>query len=274
MKPLALALLIAVAIPSVAADHVYSHRYLIEGRLVGSDGAPLPGRDVAFVGENVSFSEACRDGGHRSITDENGDFRFCFHTHDLPPNGRVGARSGDAGAMVALDPTVRRSTLTLRDERAPGVEPAGWNESYRVGGRVWRVGPTELENVRVYGAAIAHVPVNLTVHTADGSETRFETETDAYGDFDLVVTTAADPSTVTLTVEALGVGQPAALDAASHRTSLTLFLPAETEASAYPAGTAFVPQPGTLTPRASPVLVVAVVAGLALSVGLARRKAR
>lgn len=265
MRALALAALLLL--PLVAGDHLYSHRYVLDGRLVGSDGAPLPGRVVELLAEDVGFFEPCPEQQQRSVTDESGDFRFCFHAHALGSGGRVGARAGNASALAPVDASLRRAYVALQDPHETGVAPEGWASTYRVGGRVWRAGATTIENVSVLGAALQGAPVNLTVHTPDGGETRFGTTTSQDGDFDLVVETEAAPGDVLLTIESMGLGQPASLDGVFHRTTASIVLgPEGADGQSAPA------TPGTAKPRASPLLLAGIAAALALTIGLARRR--
>lgn len=257
------------------ADHVYSHRYVFEGRVVGSDGTPLPGREVAFFSVGEDFLEPCREGPHQSVTDEWGDFRFCFHHHALAPGTRAGVRVGNASIERPVDVAMRRSVVTLREPNETGVAPEDWSTSYRISGRAWTVGPTQLEGVQVYGLAAIGVPVNLTVHAGDGSESTFQTVTDGFGDFDLVVETRGTEN-VTLTLEALGRPQPVHFDSLSHRTFAPMYLPGENAVGAKedradaPADTPAAP--GTTSPRANVVLVVALALGLVAAILLSSRK--
>ena len=265
----ALALLASGAV----ADHVYSHRFVFEGRLVGSDGLPLPGREVGFFSSGEDFLEPCREGPHQSVTDESGDFRFCFHHHELASGARAGVRVGNASVDRPVDVAFRRTVVTLREENETGVAPPDWNTTYRISGRAWKVGPTTLEGIEVYGVAAVGLQVNLTVRGADDSVQTFQTETDGFGDFDLVVD-APDHDNVSLTLEASGRPQPVHLDTVSHRTYAPIYLPGETAGTKEDSTTP--PRaneaPGSSTPRVNPVLVVALALGLVVAVLLSRRK--
>lgn len=269
------ALLVALLlIPSIAADHVYSHRLVVDGRLVGNEGAPLAGREIELFSEGDDFLEPCREGPHQSITDASGDFRFCFHQHELSAATKVGVRHGNATAVRPVDVATRRMTMMLREPNETSAAPEDWNSTYRVGGRVWRPGPQALESVQVFGVAVIGLPVNLSVRGPDGSETVFRTQTDAYGDFDLVVETEADPTTLSLTLEAMGRAQPTQLDAFFHRTQAPVYVSAitDTPGTADAPAVSFPAQPGSTTPRVNPILVVALALGLVAAVLLSRRK--
>lgn len=271
MRTLALVALVVLCAGALA-DHVYSHRFVLEGRLLGSDGAPIPGRVVEFFAEGEDFLEPCREGPHQSVTDEWGDFRFCFHHHDLQPGASVGARAGNASAVRTVDVAFRRVVVTLEDPERAGEKPADWERTFRIAGRAWEVGPVELEGVLVYGVAAVDLPVNLTVQASDGSKSVFPTRTDAFGDFDLVIE-APDPANVSLSLEAMGRAQPAHLDTRSHRTYAPIYLPGEAQRAAPSAPPTGLPAPpGSATPSVNPVLLVALALGLVAAIALSRRK--
>lgn len=270
---LVLLAVLLLAAPALG-DHVYSHRFVVEGRLVGSDGTPLPGRVITLTSEGDDLLEPCREGPHDSITNEHGDFRFCYHQHHLTSSTRVTVSAGNASDERAVDVAFRKMTFLLREPNETGIAPPGWNETYRISGRAWQPGPQVLEGVQVFGLAVVDLPVNLTIRSAEGSESVFRTTTDAFGDFDLAVETALDPSTLDLTLEAAGRGQKTELDWVFHRTSAPIFVPAsgaerperDNEAPVFEA------PPGSSTPPATPVLIVAVALGLVAAVMLSRRK--
>lgn len=258
------------------ADHAYSHRYVFEGRLVGSDGTPLPGKAVEFFSSGTDLLEPCSEGPHQSVTNEWGDFRFCFHHHDLASGVRVGVQVGNVSVERPADVAMRRTVVALREPNETGVAPENWSSLYRISGRAWQVGPTELEGVPVYGVAAIGVPVNLTVRGDDGSEQTFRTRTDGFGDLELVVEAAATEN-VSLSLEVLGRPQPVRLDALTHRTFVPMYLPGaeiaaiEEGGAGSPPGRPNIP-PGTSTPRVDPALVVALALGLVAAILLSGRK--
>lgn len=266
-------------LPVVAADHVYSHRYIIDGRLVGVDGLPLPGREIELMVEGDEFFTPCRDWSH-PITNENGDFEFCYHMHELQAGSRLTVSHGNASETRGVDVAFRRTNLVLREENESGVEPPTWKSTYRISGRVWRPGPIELEGVKVFGEAVVDLPVNLTIHADDGSLKVVTTHTNGYGDFDLELETVEDPSNLSLTLEALGRGQPTQLSAFSHRTYATIYVPPNApaqsgERSAQEPDEGSRPSPpGSATPRVNPVLGVAFVLALVAAMLLSRRGAK
>lgn len=279
MRRAALLLLALLALPSlVQADHVYSHRYVVDGRLLGSDGLPLPGREVTISVQGDDFLERCREGSE-PVTDERGDFRFCYHIHALQAGSYVNVTYGNATAMRSVDVAFRRTHVLLRETNETGIAPPNWSETYRISGRAWRPGPIELEGVQVFGEAVIGLPVNLTVHGQNATPAVFTTRTDGYGDFDLELTVLPDakPEEITMTLEAMGRGQPVALESFFHRSYSPIYV-ALTDAPDVPDRPIDVsPQtdpsaPGSGTPRVSPVLVVAMALALVAAVVLSRRK--
>lgn len=259
------------------ADHVFSHRLVVEGRLVDANGAPIPGREVELFTEGEDLLAPCRGEGQERVTDEYGDFRFCFHHHEVGPGTRVGVRSGNATTIKPVDVAFRRMMMLLRDDNATGLAPPAWNETYRISGRAWRVGPTTLEGVAVYGVAVIDLDVNLTVRDQNNATTTFHSRTDGFGDFDLVIETPANASNLSLTLEAQSRAQPTQLDPFFHRTYAPLYLPGEIDPSMMPAadpffGDSFTAAPGSTTPKADPMLFVLVAIGLVAAVAISRRK--
>lgn len=285
----ALALLLLVApllAPLAAAEgHVYSHRFVIEGRLVGADGLPLAGREIAFAADGAGFEEPCEGEPVQNVTDEWGDFRFCFHEHALDPRTHVMVSYGNVTASKPMDTAFRRSIVLMREPNETGVAPEGWARTYRIAGKAWQAGVVELDGVRVFGRAVPDLPVNLTITGDDGENATYRTSTDAYGDFDFVVGIDAAPGNVTARIEALGRSQPVRLDPTFHRSTAPVFVPPEDrvvveEGTGGPVNASFEPTtgpgpaPGSSTPRLHPMLVVGVVLALAGAVWLAKKSRR
>lgn len=271
-----LALLLALPLaPTAGADHVYSHRYVFEGRLVGSDDLPIPGRAVEFFSRGADLLEPCGDGPNMAVTDQWGDFRFCFHAHNLTTDIVVGVRAGDAVVERPIDTAFRRTIVELRDEGSTGVAPEGWETTFRVAGRAWKpTGERLLEGVRVFGLAMAHEPIDVTVRTPEGNLT-YRTRTDAYGDFDLVLERIDDPRNTTVLLEAEGARQGMRLDLDTHRTTAPLFFPREEGSGPsfpVPAPAATTPAPGSRPPPMHPFVLVGLALALVGALAAAKRK--
>lgn len=281
MRPLFLILALALLLPvplGGAEDHVYSHRFILEGRLVGSDGAPLPDRLVEFFSRGGEFNEPCLDEGHHNVTDPTGDFRFCFHVHALDVRATVGVRSGNASVERQMDTGFRKTVVILREPNETGVPSEEWNATHLVAGRVWRSGAAQLDGVQVYGVAVPHAPVNVTLRGPNETESRFELTTDQYGDFSTRIRLGdhPDPANLTVHVESLGQERTQALDPFSHRITVGIILMPETD----DAFRTFLPDagrpaaPGTTTPRVQPLFVIALAAAIGLTLYGTSRKAR
>lgn len=261
MRALLLAALLLA--PLALADHDYSHRYVVEGRLVGADGAPLAGRTVAMEVEREELSLPCSDGAQKPVTDEWGDFRFCYHKHNVTRGATITLRAGNVSSQRVIDEATRQSVFLLHEPNETGVAPAKWNESYRIAGKAWRAtGPAEREGVAVLGEAVPGVEVNVTVRTAEG-ESGFVTRTDAFGDYDVVIETPHPPEDVSVLLFVEGrPPQPAHLDGFFHRSHAPIFLPVMGSSFAADASEEFGARaPGTATPP--------VTAGLLIGVGVA-----
>lgn len=260
--------------PLVGADHVYSHRYVFEGRLVGANGLPIPGRTMEFFASGDDFLEPCED-AQLATTNEWGDFRFCFHKHALAPNVVVGVGTGNLSVRKPVDTAMRRTVVLLTDPEANGTAPAGWNETYRIAGRVWRAGPTTLEGVPVYGNTMNHVPVNVTLTMPDGNRTDFAVLTDGYGDFDatLRLVNNATPDDVQVRAFALGQERAFRLDAQHHRNTVGFLLPDPSVGVAATMQEGPADAPGS-APPGSPALAALVLVAAALTVGIQEWKKR
>lgn len=265
LRAIALVLLVAPLLPAaLAEEHAFQHRYLFEGRLIGANDEPIAGREVLVTVEGDELTTPC-EGGHRSTTDEWGDFRFCWDHRTIRSGSRMTVTAGNASRTLQLDPTFRRSYAALRDTTGNGSAPEAWDETFRVTGRAWTVGPVPVEGTTFIGISAPDVPVNLTVRTAAGDATQ-NTTTDAYGDFAFTIL-SPDPQNTTIAIELAGRTQGVALDTTWHRNHAPYIMP-----QVLGAPTSVTPStgaPGSAVPSMSPWLFVAIGAGLAAAVGYA-----
>lgn len=264
LAPAALLLVAFAAMPALADEHAFQHRYLFEGRLIGANDLPLSGREVLISVEGDELATPC-DGGHQATTDAWGDFRFCWEHRTVRSGSRMNVTVGNVSRTLQLDPTFRRAYAALRDATEDGTAPEAWNETFRITGRAWTVGPVPVEGVTFIGIAAPDVAVNLTVTTVEGNATQQAT-TDAYGDFSFTVV-ARDAPNASVRVELAGKEQAVALDRAWHRNHAPYIMPQTlgTPTRMTPPSSA----PGTAVPTMSPWLFVAIGAGLAAAVGYA-----
>lgn len=260
-----------LALPFASGDHVYSHRVMVEGRLVDGAGLPIPNVTVEarVVGDNLT--DACPTQPHRPVTDAWGDFAFCWHKHALRSGVTVTVIAGNATATLPLDAELRKMTFLLQDENATsGVAPEAWNATYRIEGRVWYRGSVDLDGVEVSGIAMVRAPVNVTLVAGAGNDTSFVVQTDGYGDYN--ETFQIDPAAGKPAgrVEVSSVTLAAPLDPVFHRTVVDVKLPVVGEDFV---ATTFPVQPGSRDPPASPLLAMATVLGATISFAwVARRK--
>lgn len=210
-------------IPGAAADHTYSHRYVVFGRVVDETGAPVA--NVEVVGD-PSFSvegpcperpEAATDAWGAdafSRTNERGEFWLCFHAHVIPREGahvvRLNVTKPEDGTVVAAreveaDPRLRVSFADLQIPGAWGANAAtAWTDAHLVVGRAWSpwVPGEPLDHVPVDGIALRDREVDIEI-TSGGATTTARAVTNGYGDFAVRVpldAPLADDATVTVRV--------------------------------------------------------------------------
>lgn len=187
--------------PSALADHAYSHRYVVFGRVLDENGAPAPGLEVigaptfGYEGPCVTHPEARTDAWGAeafSRTNERGEFWLCYHAHVLsaasPGEVRLDVRgpTGESLARETLsaDPLMRVSFVDLRIPGSADGDATLLDGEHLVAGRVWSpwVSGEKLDGVPVEGLALKDLPVNVSVRDGDTQRTA-ATRTNAYGDF-------------------------------------------------------------------------------------------
>lgn len=175
--------------PVALADHSYSHRYVLYGKVVDEMGAPVEGELVAvrFVGlqpegpcANQPGSETDAFGPTRTqpTTNARGEFMFCFHLHFIPrdTDAKLRVEAGGAFVEAPVDAELRAQHVVLVTQLARS-EPV---LEHVVAGRLWEDagGEVTVEGIRVYGRTPIGAPV--TVRLGDAT---METRTNNYGDF-------------------------------------------------------------------------------------------
>lgn len=206
-------LALAALLPLAAADHAYSHRYVIYGRVVDAENDPVPGLTVDFGFEPPFKSEGqCANqpgteteafGPTRTspVTNQLGEFTFCSHTHSMsrgtPGTGTIRIDSLDVEETFTFDGFMRYSFIPIKLDRAhPSANGTALDQTYTVLGRVWRASDSEIkvETISVYGDTIQNTDFELTV-AFDGEEPRMLTgRTNGYGDFAMRVPVSARPT--------------------------------------------------------------------------------
>ena len=216
-------LVAAVALtPLALADHAYSHRYVVYGRVVDAEGNPVPGVLVNLGYRQFQAEGPCAQQPNtgtsawnrtetRPQTNEMGEFTFCFHTHDInrvePPFGVLTVEQYNYTTEFRFDPYTRMSFVPIKLDQV--VDNANRNvlaQTYTVQGRLWTPAGerVSVERVGVFGHTVDDTPVNITVKFADGTEHKTNTTTNGYGDFAVRIPVAARPTGGEVTIEANG----------------------------------------------------------------------
>lgn len=231
--PLVVALLVLVTMlaPLAAADHAYSHRYIVFGRVVDANGDPVPNVTLSLRYHEFTPESQCgtQPGTETesygttqnnppwifpqqpvlAYTDSYGQFIFCFHTHQmsrtLPGGATVVVQGHNITKEITFDALTRNQFLGIE---LPTVEPTASKEardtSVLVYGRLWRPesGEPFVENIRVFGHTLNHVNVSVTLTLPDGSKLQRNATTNNYGDFAVRVNTTARVSSGTVEIQA------------------------------------------------------------------------
>lgn len=149
------ALLLALA-PTALADHVYSHRLYVVGRVIDVDGRPAAGVPVEVTLANISATGGCFD-GKPERTDARGDFEVCRHAHVIPQGASAIVRVGNATREARIDPDLRLASVRVQLDAPTAHDLVGEREvarTYRVIGRAVALLPAPVEE--------EGVPVNAT----------------------------------------------------------------------------------------------------------------
>lgn len=116
LLPLVLLAALLLAPPALA-DHAFSHRVVVEGRILDSEGRPVPGARPEVTLEGATERGPCLE-AQSPETGPTGDFLVCRHVHEL--NGTVVAtvRLGNATGRAAVDPLTRAAVVKVRLDHA------------------------------------------------------------------------------------------------------------------------------------------------------------
>lgn len=166
----AVILLALLLIPLAGADHVFSHRLYVVGRIVDGEGLPAPGLAVNVTFEGVRASGRCYD-GKPDVTGPRGDYEVCRHVHELPADARVVVRAGDAERVALIDQDLRHATASLQlAGPAPGRDITGEREfarAFRVTGRSFALLAAS-ENAEGVEVDASPLHTNVTARLLDG----------------------------------------------------------------------------------------------------------
>lgn len=217
---LLVALVATVALPSLAlADHSYSHRYVVYGRVVDAEGNPVPATTVDLGTQNFPGAEgncaaqprtetdAFGRTETRPVTNEHGEFIFCFHAHEInrvePPTGILKVEEFNFTHEFRFDPYIRMTFLPVKlDEVVDRADRTVQDRHYTVVGRIWEDAGDRVtvEGIGVFGHTIDQSPVNVTLTLPDGTTISNSTRTNNYGDFAVRLPVTARPTGGTVTV--------------------------------------------------------------------------
>lgn len=204
-----LLLLALLAAPLAAADHVFSHRVYVVGRVVDAEGAPVSGQPVRVEFEGFAAGGLCL-GRADEPTGPQGDFRVCRHAHRLPEDVTAVVTVAGATARAPLDPLTRHAVAQVRlDGPAPGVDLDGWrtfNRTLLVAGRAYDRLPEPVEAEGVPVNATPRTGANVTARLVAGDRelARGEGRVDDVGAFQVALEADEVPEGARVRVE---VGQ-------------------------------------------------------------------
>lgn len=220
---LVLAVLVGVTLlPLAAADHAYSHRYVVYGRLLDADGNPVPGvtvnmgtKDFEYEGpcaqQPLTETEAFGRTETRPTTNQHGEFMFCFHAHEInrvaPPKGFLRIDEFNVDREFTFDPYTRMTFMPVQLDRVVDkANRTALDTSLTVLGRLWKPAGERIlvDSVPVFGHTVDRTRVNITVKLDDGTTLNVNTTTNNYGDFAIRVPIEKRPSGGTVTIEAAG----------------------------------------------------------------------
>ncbi|HUR68739.1 MAG TPA: hypothetical protein VM370_05785 [Candidatus Thermoplasmatota archaeon] len=227
-RPGAKAALIALAfvalafVPLAAADHAYSHRYIVWGRVIDAENNPVPGVTVDLGYEKPFNPEgACANqpgtetdayGPTRTspVTNQFGEFTFCFHHHSMsrstPGTGILRIDSLNVEKRIEFDGYMRYSYVVVKlDSTQPTANKTSLATEYTLQGRAWRPSGSDIriESIRVYGDTVHNKPVNLTFTYNGKDPITLNTTTNNYGDYSVRVPVTERPTSgkVTMVIE-------------------------------------------------------------------------
>lgn len=227
VAPAILALvLLASAAPLASADHVYSHRYLVLGRVVDAQGLPVENATVTVtpvgfesegtcVNQPGTETDAFGPMRSRSVTNSFGEFVFCLHAHTLPATGAsLRVQALNETVVTPIDREFRMSFVLVHlPESSPQANATAAASAYTVQGRVWTHQNATMEQIQVYGLTLGGLRVNVTVRSANSSETfNASTRTNAYGDFAVRLPTTARLTGGAVVVETFGQTREESVD--------------------------------------------------------------
>lgn len=157
--------------PLASADHVFSHRVYVVGRVIDAEGLPAPGLAVNVTFEGAPASRACFD-SKAEVTGPTGDYEVCRHVHAIADDATVTVRVGGAQKSASVDPDLRHAVASLQlDGPAPFDDINGertFARTFLVTGRMFELlrEPQEEEGIEV-DARPFHEEVNVSIRAGE-----------------------------------------------------------------------------------------------------------
>lgn len=183
----AAALLLVPAQP-VLADHAYSHRYVIYGRVIDALGEPAMGwvASATISGPTVS-GECPLSPAPAPSTTAYGDFFLCYHVHEMT-SGTVTVQGNSFSQTYPLDVNLRKTAVRIQLPITwPTKDPtavANFDSQYTVRGRVWQPAPgSRVESIPVNGVVLSSEPVSVHTIFNTNAERAGSPLTNTYGDY-------------------------------------------------------------------------------------------
>ncbi len=267
VKWISLAIVVALLAPLTVADHVFSHRVIVVGRVVGSDGVPVAGAPVTLVWSGLDAPSRCFD-SRAEVTGAQGDFTICRHAHAMPEN-EVAAEVTVQGETyrVPFDKELRRSSVLLRLDAPAGSRDIGGERAFQrtvhVEGRLFALGAAEEEGVAVDGTPFLAREVDVRLVTETGIViTNRSARSNDYGDYSVDLEATELPVGARIVARSGGLERSVDLDPFFRRADVDLVRPLPEEP---------IVRPGTGEVRVPFGGASAVVVALAVSAFLGRR---
>lgn len=228
MRLLPLVLLLLV-LPLAAADHVFSHRVVVAGRVVDAEGMPAPALPVTVRIVGMPVAGKCFD-SREERTGPQGDFVVCRHAHVAPQGVRVNVTVGNASAEAPLDPALRRVAFHLR---LPDARPARdiegerlFARTFHVEGRVMRVaeGNASVEGVNVTALPEGGQTARVALESASGALASANATVNEHGDYSIDLEASDVPEGARVRVAVAGGEHVVPADVAFRRADVDLVL--------------------------------------------------
>lgn len=187
LAAIASAILASAVVPTALADHAYSHRYIVYGRVVDAEGVPMQGLDVAATIERQDVEGQCdtnKPPATQRVTNSLGEYFWCFHTHRMGGSGIFTVGVENETVTDDLDTQLRKSRVDFRLGSHLGRhgDAGKFNTTYTLAVTAWEPGATGVEGIQVEGTALRGRSLTATIEYNGGKEKTATATTNDYGD--------------------------------------------------------------------------------------------